>query len=493
MVETRSLWKTAFLGGALVYFVPTFYLARLPWMRSHSLPALAGVLAALGLCYWLYYVERRSQPATDRPAWSTWSGRLAYFLGGSCLAWILILQGGHWRYLRAEAAVARSGLRPELPPDDVQDQSDRNGQMILLRLADDKDFKVAFKTDKPKNNLPLVIDTALNAAAGRQPGLNSALEALRERRHQWQPALKALRQAQAAPIFSWNVRYSVNFNQIEIPRYAHVRNIVRAACAEALLLEAAGDGTGAEAQLKRAQWLIDKVSGPRTLLATNVASAAQGLIYDAGTPLFKKGAGQALFGSHEIGDLEQGFHQAMRFELLYLPPAVRGMVYGETTGSGGGYGRALLGRLVLPWLNWDMAGCLVTNLAVLDCLDAPLMEANACLKAQSESIARNGWTLQAPGWPNFDQMLLKVATTTARQEIAYLSRKAGSFRKATHRWPSGFSDLPQLREMPDPFTGQPMITRVKNGHFELICVGSDGKEDGEKPGDGSARDIVVRF
>jgi len=66
MVNARTLPKTAFFSGALLYSVPTFYIARSPWMGSHSVPALAGILLVLGLCYWLYDVERSSQ--TPKPA-----------------------------------------------------------------------------------------------------------------------------------------------------------------------------------------------------------------------------------------------------------------------------------------------------------------------------------------------------------------------------------------------------------------------------------------
>jgi hypothetical protein len=51
-----------------------------------------------------------------------------------------------------------------------------------------------------------------------------------------------------------------------------------------------------------------------------------------------------------------------------------------------------------------------------------------------------------------------------------------------------------LRELPDPFTDKPLITRLlKDGRFEIRSVGSDGKEDGTAPAEDSARDIYVRL
>jgi len=413
-------------------------------------------------------------------------------VAGAILAWTLVLLGGHWRYSIVDARVARSGLRPEQLPDDVQDKSDRNGQMILRRLEDDKAFKAAFSTDKSKKDLSGLIGTALKAATGREPGLPAALTALRSSRHAWQPILKALRQAQAARIFSWNIRYSVPFYQVEIPHYAYLLKLNRVACAEAVLLSADGDMAGAEAQLMRAQWLADKISGMPNLIGVMIGAAMQRNIYDAATPLLKKGAGQKLLAGQEVGGLEHALVRALRRELLLGPPSVRGDFSGSLMFVGQGFATKVSALSYAPWVDWDVAGSLTNSLEALPYMEGPLPQVRQCLK-DFQQRAWEGWRFQSDATPRFEDMYLRMAEITARQEIALLAQKAGAFHRSTHRWPVGFSQLPQLRELPDPFTGEPMITRIKDGHFELLSVGSDGKEDGDKPVEGTAKDIVVRL
>jgi predicted GNAT family N-acyltransferase len=466
-------------------------------MRSHYVPALAGILLALGLCYWLYVVERSSQVPKPRGIWSARLSGPLCFAAGLVLAWSLILLAGHWRYSVVDARVTRSGLRPKPVADDGVDTSDRNGQMILRRLEDDKAFQAIFRVAKPKReDVVQLIGRVVSAALEHGSDLPAALEALRTRRHEWQPALKALRQAQAAPHFSWNVRYSVPYYQVEIPHYYPLLKLTRIACGEALLMNADGDVTGAETLLKRAQWLTDKVMGNPDLVAAIIGASMQSRVYDAAIPLLKKGKGQKLLAGQEIGGLEHAFIRSLSRDLLLGPPSIRGnfsgilMIWG---GSGQGFAGKAADLAYLPWLDWDIAARLADSVDTLPDLDGPLPQVRQCLQAFQRRAWQAGWLLQEQATPRFDDMYVQMVAVTARQEIALLCQKAVAFRRSRHRWPAGFSELPQLRELPDPFSGQPMITRIKDGHFELISVGSDGKEDGDTPAKGMAKDIVVRL
>jgi hypothetical protein len=145
-----------------------------------------------------------------------------------------------------------------------------------------------------------------------------------------------------------------------------------------------------------------------------------------------------------------------------------------------------------PWLDWDLSARLENGLELLAYMDAPWLQSVDCAR-KFKAKAVHGWALESEFALDYDWLLASVTVVNALQALDVLSYRAGSFHQAKGRWPVGPAELPQLRDLPDPFTGQPFITRIKEGHLELISVGSDGREDADKSVQRTDKDIVVRL
>ena len=450
MPSKLSRFKSLSLG-AVIFGVPSFVLARAPFFGPHPWLVLSGVLSA-GAFFRFY--NRPAESSGIRPI----VGHLSLFhvALGVVLAWTLVLLGGHWRYHRAEARVAASGLRPAWPEDDEQNQSDRNGQMFFVRLADQPLFALGFTTKHGATSVEEDIQSALDAAAGRSTGLGTLLERLKRRRAVWRPALDALNRAEAAPDFSWNIQYSVPLNKIAASPTDTLLMVVRGACAEALLQEAAGHDGDATLILRQAQWLGEQLRQQPRLSAVLASQAMERMIHDAATPLYRRGRGSVLLQRALTGKDDGGLPQALAFELCYGPADAH--AYPPL---------AQRSLLYQPWLDWDLAASLDAGQQALACLNQAAPDCNSCFQAVYAPAIQQGWTLQAQTAQAAAAAQAFNTLVQARQQLARLSYQAGRYKKAHHRWPHGPSDLKSLERVKDPRTGRPFLYKRYDEHLLL--------------------------
>jgi hypothetical protein len=454
MPSKLSRFKNLSLGAALV-LVPGFMAARAPLFGFHPWLVLSGVILA-GLFFRFY-----NRPAPDAKAPVMRAGRgsgfsLPLLCLGAFLAWTLVLLLGHWRYSRAEARVSASGLRSPWPQDDEQVQSDSNGQMFFVRLDDQPAFAAGFTQKHGASSTQEDISAALDAAAGRSKGLGTLLERLKRRRAVWRPALDALNRAEAAPDFSWNIQYSLPLNRIAASPTETLLNVVRGACAEALLQEAAGHDGDATLILRQAQWLDEQLRQQPRLSAVLAAQAMEAMIYDAATPLYRRGHGLVLLQRAQTGTDDGGLPQALAFEGLYGPAAARAEAAVKAPGW-----------LRRPWLDWDLAASLDSGLQAVACLKNPAPACNACFQAALAPAIAQGWNGQSERAKTEAAAQAVNAQALARQQLAWLSFQVGRYKKIHHRWPHGPQDLRAMARIKDPRTGQPFSFKRDDDHFLL--------------------------
>jgi hypothetical protein len=161
--------------------------------------------------------------------------------------------------------------------------------------------------------------------------------------------------------------------------------------------------------------------------------------------------------------------------------------------SAAGSERAPVDYFYGPWLDWDIAGGLRTNMKILACLQGALRHRLECVHKIETQAIESGWILQEVSMSSHNVMLVKLGQAQARQDMAEIAVQAGAYRKAKGHWPALATELPAYAAKRDPFSEQPYIVRVQGDQFVLICVGSDYKEDSDDKAKDSDKDIVIRL
>jgi hypothetical protein len=484
-----------FITGFTLYTALSFAIARYPFVYHHR---LLSILAALILLFLLWRLNRRPAKAPQRTQVFSAIAHTLCFITAVILASLIIFGLGHWRLALAHSAMERAGYHPTLPPNDVIDLSEKNGKTILDRLGNDENFKKAWTVKKNGRKLDEDIRAALQLAQGDAKADPNAMKNLRARRIALLPALKAIDKAQAAPLFSWNILYGFPIYLIEIPRFAHLQSCTRALTAEAMLLADEGNYIQAEARLKQALWLSKTVRQNFSLIASTFSFLMENIVAQGANMLFRNGNGASLAKAIEPSNAERSLKKSFEFEYLTALPGGWQISPKQALKwfRQNPFNPNLPEPWVVfsyPWITWDAAAMLDDGVARLTCLSNLPIEAAQCMDANVAYAQNYGWLLEGAYAINFRKIYLGSVACTARQRMAVLAYLSGRCKKIYHHWPARMEDFGKDANVTDPFTGNPFIFRMESGHFEIICVGADGVEDGDKVKEGLDKDIVIRL
>jgi hypothetical protein len=465
------------IEGFIIYALGGLAVARVPWTRSH-LPAVLILLISIFFVFRkLRNVSNFGAPKERKARLLSLAEHFLWFLAGASIAWVLIFGAGRWRYSRAVAHVAEAGMNTVWPPNDIVEKTKKNGQIILLSLANDEKFLKSWDAAGKKDGKTLnrAFQEARKAAWTGE-GLEAALEAVSIHRLEWQPAVAAVNAAQAAPMFSWNIDYSVPFYRMEIPKFAYLLKTERSLCAESMALCHAGKLGQAEEKLLQAFWLAGKVQDSPSLIAAMMAVAMKTIVVDGAQILVRKGQGRRIVAACKNDDLEAALHRALEREFV-LPAVASGQMAGSDALGGlsivfGSSERLewlerFWGIPYAPWLGWDCAAWVEGGIALFRCLSLTPVDAARCMSSISDGVGENGWVLQSIAMPKFNAMLLKGSVYAARRKMLRIAFAAVQHKAKEGHWPRTLEALGDAGALKNPMTQRDYLLQDVKGRFEL--------------------------